>query len=274
MRRFYLGIQEPYWLPRATRPTFLSFRRIMRRVQAGRRKFPRARTHWALDSGGFTEVSKYGADAYKSWPPRIYASWVLTLMLEVGLLEWAAIQDWMCEDEMLLKTHMTVAQHQALTLRSYLTLMSINPFIPWVPVLQGYTVEDYKRHVGDYYSHGIDLSALPLVGLGSVCRRQTLTPIVGLCNWLKGQGLRVHGFGVNKTGLPELAAYLDSTDSMAWAVDAQYSEPLPGHTHVHCGYCYEFAHLWRESVDRLLARHSIEYLFVHECELLPADLGQ
>lgn len=263
MRKFYLGIPEPLWLRWATTPTFLSHRRIQHRVNAGRRKLPVAVTSWALDSGGFTEVSKNGIHAYEQWPSRDYAKWVAIYAREIGNLDWAAIQDWMCEEAMLRKTGLTVSRHQTLTTRSYLDLMGHDPALPWIPVLQGFAADDYKRHLDDYSLHGVDLPASPVVGLGSVCRRQTLAPVIDLATSLKRQGLRVHGFGVNKSGLRALAPSLCSSDSMAWAVDAAKNPPLPGHAHKHCSYCFEYACRWRKGVDRILVKHSREYLFAN-----------
>lgn len=55
MKYFYLGTSEVRWLGQANVPLFISHRRL-----APRKSFPRALTGWALDSGGFTELSMYG----------------------------------------------------------------------------------------------------------------------------------------------------------------------------------------------------------------------
>ena len=44
--------------------------------------------------------------------------------------------------------------------------------LPWVPVLQGWSLADYLSHERQYRTAGIDLAALPLVGVGTMCRRQ------------------------------------------------------------------------------------------------------
>lgn len=54
MKYFYLGTSEVRWLGQANVPLFISHRRL-----APRKSFPRALTGWALDSGGFTELSMY-----------------------------------------------------------------------------------------------------------------------------------------------------------------------------------------------------------------------
>lgn len=47
----------------------------------------------------------------------------------------------------------------------------------------------------------MDLAALPRVGLGSVCRRQSTAEIAAIVTVLSSQGIRLHGFGVKTAGL-------------------------------------------------------------------------
>jgi len=51
---------------------------------------PRARASWALDSGGFTELSMHGR-----WltSPKEYAKRAERYRVEVGRLDFAAVQD-------------------------------------------------------------------------------------------------------------------------------------------------------------------------------------
>ncbi|MFG2864697.1 hypothetical protein [Streptomyces sioyaensis] len=79
----------------------------------------------------------------------------------------------MCEPQILAKTGQTVYDHQCRTVASYLNLMWHDDELPWMPVLQGWTLDDYLRCVDMYASMGVDLTLEPLVGLGSVCRRQS-----------------------------------------------------------------------------------------------------
>jgi hypothetical protein len=102
--RFYLGAHHPHWLERAPFPLFVSHRRL-----AARRGLPRAARGWALDSGGFTELRLHGG-----WltTPADYVAAVRRYREEIGGLEWAAPQDWMCEPFMLAKTGLTVSSVQ------------------------------------------------------------------------------------------------------------------------------------------------------------------
>jgi hypothetical protein len=238
--RFHLGTHEPSWLARVDVPLFVSRRRLARL-----KRLPRAKGPWSLDSGGFSELSLYGR--WRTLATE-YASEVRRWRDEVGNLQWAASMDWMCEPFILEKTGLTVAEHQRQTVANYLLLRQLAPDLPWVPVLQGWLHEDYCRHVGDFKRAGVDLAALPLVGLGSVCRRQDTGMVEQLIRQLHGQGIRLHGFGFKQKGLDRVSPWLASADSLAWSFQARKRPPLPGHTHSSCNNCLEYALLWRSRV--------------------------
>ena len=233
----WLGTHEPAWLARLSVPLFLSHRRLARRGS-----LPRALGRWALDSGGFTELSMHGgwrtsADAYVEAVQR-YAE-------EIGNLVWAAPMDWMCEPDVVAATGLSVREHQERTVASFLELRGRGPF---VPVLQGWKLADYEACAELYADAGVDLAAQPLVGLGSVCRRQRSREIGEIVGHLAAGGLRLHGFGVKKTGIERYGDLLASADSMAWSFRARRSPPLPGCTHASCSNCARFALLWREQL--------------------------
>jgi len=232
--RFYLGTHMPHWLTRPAVPLFVSHRRLTKR-----KTMPKAATSWALDSGGFTELSMFGR-----WQttPAEYTEAIERYDTEIGMLDWCAPQDWMCEPFMLAKTGKTVEQHQALTIESYLTLHATQP--KTIPVLQGWTISDYHSHIGMYATAGVDLEACDLVGLGSVCRRQATDEIAELVASL--HGLRLHGFGVKSEGLRRYGWMLTSADSMSWSARGRRVAPCP-HTGVKtCANCWTHALQWRE----------------------------
>ena len=123
-------------------------------------------TSASLENGGFTQLDAHGA--FRTSPEQ-YVRAVRRYRDEIGRLEWAAPQDWMCEPRMLAKTGLSVTEHQARTVGSYLRLKELAPDLPFVPVLQGWTPSDYDACHARYDQAGIDLNAAPLVGLGSVC---------------------------------------------------------------------------------------------------------
>ena len=204
---------------------------------------PRAKGAWALDSGGFTELSTYGW--WETSEPE-YVEAVQRYAEEVGKLEWCAPQDWMCEPWITEKTGLTVEEHQRHTVTSYCSLKEQG--LPVIPVLQGWELPDYLRCMRYYEEAGVDLEAENTVGLGSVCRRQhtyEITKIVaaiGLSN--------LHGFGVKQDGICNYGNLLKSADSMAWSIAARNSPPLPGCVHRSCANCIVYALMWRVNLMR------------------------
>lgn len=240
---FYLGTHHPHWLARLDVPLFVS-RRALERLKT----MPRARGAWALDSGGFSELTLHGRWMLSA---RDYVAMVRRYVAEIGSLAWAAPQDWMCEPDMLRRTGLSVEKHQRLTIANYLELRSLAPELPFVPVLQGWSTSgDYERHVDAYLDAGIDLFALPLVGIGTVCRRQHTAGVSALLGRLAHNGLQLHGFGFKMQGLRASYRDLASADSMAWSFNARRSPPLPGciERHKNCANCPVFAMGWRESL--------------------------
>lgn len=247
--KFFLGTHQPHWLADARFagvPLFVS-RRTLARYKAA----PRATTSWALDSGGFTELAMHGRWTLST---REYAAEVRRYRDEIGSLEWAAPQDWMCESAMLDKTGLTIREHQRRTVENLQELRSIAPDLPFVPVLQGWASGDYHDHAEAYDRAGVDLRAEPTVGVGTVCRRQNTTSAALLMHSLAREGLRLHGFGFKSTGLAMCAESMVSSDSLAWSYAARRQPPLEGHCmpgpgrtrgHINCANCADFALDWR-----------------------------
>lgn len=205
---------------------------------------PESNTNWALDSGGFSELSMYGEWRTSAEEYIVAVKWYQQL---VGKLDWAAPQDWMCEPHILSKTGKTIQYHQDATVDNYLQLKEANDI--FIPVLQGWQIDDYLRHIEMYEAKGVNCSELGTVGLGSICRRQGTTEILNLIKILHARQINIHAFGVKTEGLRYYGQYLQSADSMAWSAGARLLERrLPGHTHKHCGNCLEYALKWRDNV--------------------------
>lgn len=235
--RFFLGTHRPYWLWQLNVPLFVSHN-----TMNTRKTFGRALAPWALDSGGFTELSQHGR--WRTGPDE-WIDHVRRYQDEIGRVEWAAPQDWMCEPFMITKTGLSVREHQDRTVQNYLDLRDHGPFIP---VLQGWTLADYHACVDLYEQAAIDLTAEPVVGVGSVCRRQSTTEIGLIMRSLHARGLRLHGFGVKKEGVALYGRFLASSDSMAWSYSARRDWPLPGCAHKSCANCSRYALRWRREL--------------------------
>ena len=243
--RFYLGSHMLTFLKKTDVHLFISRRRL-----ASQKTHPRARGRWSLDSGGFTELSMYGRWTVE---PEAYADEVRRYAATIGGLDWAATQDWMCEPWITDKTGLTVSEHQRRTVRSYLDLIRIAPDVPWSPAVQGWHPTDYARCVAMYRAEGIDLASLPIVGVGSVCRRQHTGEAVAIFESLYDKGIKLHGFGLKLEGLRQAAHLLTSADSLAWSFGAR-QERAQGALTPHCTHrgscanCLHYALQWRERV--------------------------
>lgn len=253
--KFYLGTDRPNWLwEHGTRhPLFVS-----RRTIAKYRNLKPATTRWALDSGGFTELNLYGE--WQTTPHR-YVAQIQRYADQLGGLDFAAPQDWMCEPEVLRRTGLTVEEHQRRTTYNYLTLRTLSPTLPIIPVLQGWHPDDYRRHLDQYTAAGIDLTKPHRVGIGTVCRRADLGPMQQLIAELSDHGIALHGFGIKRDGLPTLGHYLASADSLAWSFAARKARrPLCGETHRArtCNHCRTWANAWADDTLRNVGNRPIQ----------------
>jgi hypothetical protein len=248
MRTYYTGTHHPNWLwtPGPADPLCVSRHSLTRQKTYGRARVP-----WILDSGGFTVLSK-GGELPARWEitPHEYAAETARYMREIGNLQWAAPMDMMCEPDVIARTGRDVDWHQAWTVENGMILRQIWPQhsddpCPFRFMLQGWTPGSYVRCWERYEDAGVDLAAEPVVGVGSICRRddpRVIAAILGLLH-----GLRLHGWGVKATVLKVFAGQLESADSLAWSFDARYNPPLPGHEtrHQHCNNCRDYAADWR-----------------------------
>lgn len=210
---FFVGLHVPSAAEHFAR-CMISYQRVKTRRK------PILCERWMLDSGAFTEVAKHGGFRDGVEP---YAE-AINRLGEHGGLAVAVAQDWMCEPFVVRKTGLSVAEHQKRTIDRYDALLPLSEH-PILPVLQGYTAEEYLAHLeayGDRLGHGA------WVGVGSVCKRNgNPNAIVTVLRAILGQrpDLQLHGFGVQLRALKLCAVHglLGSADSMAWSVTARYS---------------------------------------------------
>lgn len=237
--RFYLGSHRAHWLEQLDVPLFVSHR-----VLAARKTMPRARGSWALDSGGFTELSLYG-----EWQTseQTYIDAVRRYRDEIGPMDFASPQDWMCEPWIIEKTGLSVETHQKLTIENYIRLRETG--LPFIPVLQGWHADDYLRHAEMYLEAGVDLTAEPTVGIGSVCRRAGTREAEHIILALRP--LKLHGFGLKATALGRFGYLLASADSMAWSFTGRRNGPCPPPSR--CTNHQHFALEWRAKVLAAMA---------------------
>lgn len=278
---FLLGTHMPGWLSKAGVPLFVSDVRLR-----GYKTLPRAAARWALDSGGFSELQYHGR-----WTttPQEYVARVRRYRDEIGHLMWAAPQDWMCEYPIIyggqygrekfvgtrqfldpdrrLTYEDLIRLHLVLTVANYATLVRLDPTLPWVPVVQGSQVKHYLFCVDLYRDlAGVDLTTMPLVGVGSICRRQNTAETGMILAALHDRGLhRKHLFGFKILGLELHEQWAWSADSLGWSDTARKHhrrairsglphglmpgcDPGPDHPAQNCANCLPYALRWRSRV--------------------------
>ena len=251
--RFFLGTHRPNWLARTTVPLFVSDRTL--RIY---KTLPHATATWALDSGGFTELSQHGtgppAPARASTPTGYGAT-------ATRSAEWcgrhrrtgcvnhsspiAPVSPCLSTSTAPWRTSSTSARSPR-TCPSLLSCRAGPRATIWpAPEM--------------YDDAGVDLAAESTVGIGSVCRREGTNEaaeiIAAVC--VAVPGIRLHGFGIKTSGLGKYGSMLASSDSMAWSMAARRQPALPGCSgHKNCANCPRFAFQWRERVLASLARHA------------------
>jgi len=175
---------------------------------------------WIMDSGAFTEISTHGC--YRSSVEE-YAAIINRWAHDTALVA-AVSQDYMCEPFIIEKTGLSVDEHQRLTIERYDSLVAlVDPRVYIMPVLQGYVVSDYLRHIEMYGNRLIHGS---YVGVGSICKRNTnISAIEQILTAIKRKrsDLLLHGFGLKTTALSSWVVQncLHSADSMAWSFAAR-----------------------------------------------------
>jgi hypothetical protein len=176
-----------------------------------------------IDSGGYSFMK--GKGEYETTNEE-YLQFVCDHKPEI----WA-LRDYPCEPEVLREYGRTVEDHQQLTTDRHRELLDLyedpNYTVPGQPVavLQGWTVEDYRRHISQMREVG---TLTEYVGIGSVCRRNqedeireiVLTVREELPEWVEG----LHAFGVKGSVLkfPRVREALTSADSQSYEMQAQW----------------------------------------------------
>ena len=249
--QFWLGTHLPSWLSRYDVPMMLSHRQLDKRVS----RYPRALGPWVLDSGAYSELALYG-----EWRTTTaqYIAAVRRYEDEIDGLVWAAPQDWTCDPDSLAATKLTVQQHQLRTARNFVRLQGDGPFMP---VLQGWTRDDFMRHVEMYDREGIDLAAEPIVGLGSIASRADQPLVLHIADELRDAGIALHGFGLKRRAITAAAGQVfTSIDSLAWSYAARRQPALDGCVgHKACQNCPRYAMRWRaETLAQLNTRPSFQ----------------
>lgn len=224
---------------------------------------------WALDSGAFTALTSDNPNHPWHLDTDSYGGLVTRLVDDMGRMpDFVAPQDMPCEPAVRERTGLTTRQHIEITVENFVYLRENFPFIPWIPVIQGWEPEDYLYCAELYEAAGVRLADEYRVGIGSICRRASVPGIVRVIELFAGRGYRMHGFGVKASALPVIGHLLASADSYAWSDVARKENILmPGCSHLSrpdrvtgerretdCRNCPRWAQQWRLRVLASMTR--------------------
>jgi hypothetical protein len=197
----------------------------------------------ALDSAGFTAMSQWKRKGRQPGMLGIFP-WTLAQYIELaGLLRpmWWSQPDCCVEPEIAADPQERSYRIEATAAMLEASLILVRDWqsrgafwqCPPVPVLQGWTVGEYRESLDrmleawDRYSDAFDPPVL--VGVGSMCRRPVDDPNTGILAILEGilphlpDGMKLHLFGVKGSAMGRLASIpqVASFDSMAWDYSAR-----------------------------------------------------
>ncbi|SDR54968.1 hypothetical protein SAMN05443245_7553 [Paraburkholderia fungorum] len=232
--------------------------------KAGRFRIPETtdltEIDFALDSAGFTAMRQFQSKGRQAGIAGIYP-WTMEQFVELASFAgsaWVAQPDLCCEPELAadqpaidyrVRATATLLEGMLRVVYTWqdelMRTMSANAVqnlvrIP-VPVVQGWSVDDYRRSIDlmlQVWERWAPWIAPPsLIGLGSVCRRHLTDPNHGLYAILEGlegrlpPGARLHLFGVKGTALERVKMYewVASVDSMAYDFSARIAARKSGH---------------------------------------------
>jgi hypothetical protein len=253
---FFTGAPQPSWAWRYRCNFFIS-----RSTLVADRKNPAkarvialqpAKEEVGIDAETFSIMSKYGN--YDSMPADQWAQHAREICAGLQRVRMVSIQDWMTETPVLKLTgpwpdaETAIRVHQERTIDSYITLRSLAPDVKWMPVLQGNKPWQYVAHAERFEKRGINLNdpEIPVIGVGSMCRRGSKPEGLAVIRAIAGMGLRMdlpqakrfHILGWMVEGVedtaadPEMWKVMGSSDSMKWSKDARdYHIYLPDCRH-------------------------------------------
>lgn len=161
-----------------------------------------------LDSGAFGSAFwdggyTYGPDDYLKIVEKVRPDWWVTM-------------DYPCEPNIL--PNLSTQERIEKTVQNTKILCTA-PAPGFLPVIQGWAVDDYLYCAKRMEEEGL---ILPVMGIGSICRRGSQGEIVAIVAALANRlpEIKFHAFGVKINTLNynngEILNYLDSLDTAAW----------------------------------------------------------
>lgn len=243
---------------------------------------PLMEVDFALDSAGFTAMKLWKSKGTQPGMAGVFP-WQYGQYIELANLvgcSWWSQPDLCCEPEiaesqeevdyrvratatLLEGTLRIVYAWQCELVKDWSADVAANMVRPPVPVLQGWSVDDYLRSLDlllNVWERWQPWIAPPkLIGVGSVCRRNLHHPTHGLYAILAGlerhlpSGSRLHLFGVKGACLSTLKMLdcVASADSMAYDVSARIKAHQSGESNTMANRTHEMTRWMTAAAERL-----------------------
>lgn len=167
----------------------------------------------SVDCGGFTAARRWGS---YPWIPEQYAAFVQAVSRDVPLA-FCACMDYACERGVNREQYATNIARIEATIMNERACKDAASELPWLPVLQGDTLEERAYDL----ARRRELGVLPetYAGIGSVCGRGAIAAR-NVVKFYDGHlsGVKFHGFGMHIGALDDEAVMgaLKSWDSYSW----------------------------------------------------------
>lgn len=202
------------------------------RVNLRRPPMPKHITEVAADSGGFVATFKWGDYRFT---PEQYVRW-----LDTFNPSWAATMDYCCENEITSGRPGIVLERQQRTSAMAYSFWKDyrDPSWAWVPTIQGWKVEEYRRHAIELRPLIREMqiyfeSRAPgrfRVGIGTLCNRANAEMVRRVAAAVAEElpGIPLHLWGVKLAVLrsPVALPHVISVDSAAWSVGGLKSDGI------------------------------------------------
>lgn len=166
-----------------------------------------------IDSGGFTAAKRWGA---YPWEPAQYAEFIRAVSRDVPL-DFCAILDYACERGVNREHYQTNVERIEATIENERACREAAPDLPWLPVLQGDTLEERSYDLSR--RRGLGMLPTDYAGIGSVCGRGAKAARAVIRFYAAHLfGVRYHAFGMHVGAMDDkvVPGALRSWDSYSW----------------------------------------------------------
>lgn len=166
-----------------------------------------------IDSGGFTAARRWGR---YPWTIAQYVEFIRKMSRDVPL-DFCAVMDYACEPGVDRSTYRSNRQRIKATIRNEIACRAAAPDLPWLPVLQGDSLEERAFDLA--LRRRIGLLPTDYAGIGSVCGRGARGAIRTVHFYIDHlPGVAFHCFGMHVQALDDDAVFavMRSWDSYSW----------------------------------------------------------